>query len=216
MSPFIFMQIDKFIEQLEYKLQEPLPGREAQLKMAHVTRRFYVSAPNNARRAGVLATLFPKNGELNLVLIERNTNDNDRHGGQISFPGGKFEETDQTLLHTALRETEEEIGIDRKDIRILGNLTDLYIPVSNFQVYPFVGFLNYEPIYKPQTEEVNAVLEVPVRHFKAPGIINTTTIPVSKNLNLNNVPYFDVDGKILWGATAMILSELMEVIDRNW
>ena len=201
-----------FIHELERKLQLPLPGRDAQLKMAHITRRLYVEAPKEARQAAVLATLFQKNEDWHVVLIERNASDRDHHGGQISFPGGKYEPSDETMLHTALRETEEEIGISKKDVKILGGLTDLYIPVSNFQVHPFVGYLDYQPVYRLQEEEVSAVLEAPLTVFHQNNIRKTTDIRISRQLTLRNVPYFDVEGKILWGATAMMMSELVELL----
>ncbi len=201
-----------FIQLLEQKLRQPLPGREAQLKMAHTTRHLSLSAPPQSKKAGVLATFFLKNQKWHLVFIERIQNEKDRHGGQIGFPGGKFEPKDQTLKNTALREAEEEVGIARGDVKILGQLTNLYIPVSNFEVYPFVGFLNYEPAYKLQKEEVSNVLEVPLSHFKNPFIKGMTTIRIGKHLTLNQVPYFDMYGKVLWGATAMIMSELIEVL----
>jgi 8-oxo-dGTP pyrophosphatase MutT (NUDIX family) len=207
----IVLAMQHFIQHLENKLKSPLPGRVAQLKMAHITRRLYVSKPTDARQAGVLALLFPKNEAWYVVLIERNANDRDRHGGQISFPGGKFEPQDKTMLHTALRETEEEVGIPQNEVRVLGSLTDLYIPVSNFQVHPFVGWLEAPPDYRLQTEEVSAVIETPLSHFLNPDARRTTNIPVNESLTLKNVPYFDVEGKTLWGATAMILSELLEL-----
>lgn len=204
-----------FIQTLQQKLRQPLPGREAQFKMAHITRRMYVSAPPESRKAGVLASFFWKNEDWHLVFIERNQNDKDHHGGQIGFPGGKFEPDDETLLNTALREAEEEVGIVREDVKVLGHLTNLYIPVSNFEVHPFVGFLEYQPVYRLQEEEVSSVLEVPFSHFRNSAEKRTTNVRIGKHLTLNNVPYFDVQGKILWGATAMILSELMEIIGHD-
>jgi len=201
-----------FIHQLQQKLQLPLPGRDAQLKMAHITRRLYVEAPKEARQAAVLAAFFQKNDDWHLVFIERNANDRDQHGGQISFPGGKFEPEDGNMLNTALRETEEEVGILKNEVKILGGLTDLYIPVSNFQVHPFVGYLDYPPDYRLQKEEVNSVFEVPLAVFHGSGVRKTTDIRISRLLTLKNVPYFDLDGKILWGATAMIMSELLELV----
>lgn len=203
---------ENFIQNLEHKLRLPLPGRESQLKMAHITRRFYVDAPKQARQAAVLAALFLKNNEWTVVLIERNPNDNDRHGGQISFPGGKYEPADSNMLATALRETEEEVGISRNEVKVLGGLTELYIPVSNFQVHPFVGFLEKHPTYVLQEEEVNSVLEVPLSIFQDPSLRQLTDIRISASLTLKGVPYFDIDGKTLWGATAMIISELVDII----
>lgn len=168
-----------------------------------------------ARQAGVLMTLFPKNGEWNIVLIERNANDRDHHGGQISFPGGKAEPSDGTMLNTALREAEEEVGIAQHQVKILGGLTELYIPVSNFQVHPFLGYLEATPTYRVQVEEVNAVLEAPLSHFSQQGTRQVTDIPINSQITLKNVPYFDLHGRVLWGATAMMLNELLELLADN-
>jgi 8-oxo-dGTP pyrophosphatase MutT (NUDIX family) len=200
-----------FIREFQQKLQKPLPGREAQFKMAHITRRMHVSAPPDARKAGVMVLFFPKNDAWNLIFIERNQNDRDHHGGQIGFPGGKFEPEDEILLNTALREAEEEVGIAQKEINVLGNLTSLYIPVSNFEVFPFVGYLNHPPEYRLQKEEVNAVIEAPLSHFQHPEVVRTTSIRIATHLTLRHVPYFDIGGRVLWGATAMILNELLTI-----
>jgi len=202
----------ELIKRLQQNLQRPLPGREAQLLMAPISRRRYMEAPEHARQAGVLATLFQKNGDWHVVLIERNPNDRDRHGGQISFPGGKAEPFDGTMLDTALRETEEEVGISLKKVKVLGKLSELYIPVSNFQVHPFVGMLDFQPDYIIQEEEVSRVLEVPLSHFFGEENKHLTDIRVSKHLSLKNVPYYEVEGKVLWGATAMMMSELVETL----
>lgn len=202
-----------FIEKLGSKLTEPLPGLEAHLKMAHFVRRYYTQAPPQARQAGVMAVFIPKRDEWHLVLIERHPNDRDHHGGQVSFPGGKFEESDTSMLHTALRETEEEIGIALETVKVLGKLSDLYIPVSNFQVHPFVGYLEQLPSgYRMQDGEVSNVLEIPFSHFQSENFRKYTDIQVSQQLKLKNVPYFDVEGRVLWGATAMMISELVEIM----
>lgn len=206
----------KFIDRLAARLQEPLPGQEAQFSMAHVARRNAIAAPTTAREASVLALFYPKANDWHLVLIERqNNNMKDRHGGQISFPGGKYEDQDTSLEYTALREAEEEVGVDAMSIEILGALTELYIPVSNFRVNPFVGFLDHAPAFTPQVEEVRSVLEVPFNLFQDPANQKLTDLKIAPNLMLRNVPYFDVSGKIIWGATAMMLGELLAVLDEN-
>lgn len=200
------------IEKIEKRLNAPLPGRDAHLRMAHITRRHYVEAPAGAKQAAVLMTLFPKNEEWHILLIERNANDRDQHAGQLGFPGGKAELSDGTMLATALRETEEEVGIARGQVKILGNLTGIYIPVSNFQVHPFLGYLNAQPAYQLQASEVNDVLEVPLSHFQLPSTKRVTDIRINPQITLKNVPYFDLHGQVLWGATAMMLNELLEII----
>lgn len=202
----------EIIQKIAHRIQGPLPGREAQLRMAHITRRHYVDTPEGARQASVLLTLFVKNNEWHIVFIERNANDRDQHGGQISFPGGKSEPTDPSRLATALRETEEEVGIPQRDVKVLGGLTDLYIPVSNFQVHPFLGYLDAPPVYQLQLEEVSDVLEMPLSHFQNHGVRQMTDIRIAPQLTLRNVPFFDVQGRVLWGATAMILNELLELL----
>lgn len=204
--------MDTFINHLQARLAEPLPGREAQFRMAHLDRRYLPPPPPDARLAGVLALFFPKNGEWHLVFIERKSNNNkDRHGGQISFPGGKFEQADGHLQQTALREAHEEVGLDHTTVNMLGRLTELYIPVSNFLVNPFVGFIDYTPAFSPQQEEVNGILEVPFSVFQHPDTRQTTEVLLGNQIRLPNVPYFNVMGKVLWGATAMMMSELLVV-----
>ena len=171
-----------------------------------------MGAPVGARQAAVLLALFPKDGEWHIVFIERNASDRDHHGGQISFPGGKAEPTDGSMLATALREAEEEVGIGAGQVNVLGGLTELYIPVSNFQVHPFLGYLEAAPSYQLQLEEVNAVIEAPLSHFRQPGVRQVTDIRINAQITLKNVPYFDLHGRVLWGATAMMLNELLEIL----
>ena len=201
-----------FIEKIEQRMKSPLPGGEAHLRMAHATRLHYMEAPVDAKQAAVLLALFPKDSEWYILFIERNASDRDQHSGQLGFPGGKAEQFDGTMLGTALRETEEEVGISVGQVRVLGALTGIYIPVSNFQVHPFLGYLDAQPMYQLQKEEVNDVLEVPLSHFQKPSNRMLTDIRVNSQITLKNVPYFDIHGRVLWGATAMMLNELMEII----
>ena len=125
------------IDQLRTQLQLALPGRPAQYKMAHAVRVNYPTPPPDARIACVLNLLYPKNDEWYLVLIERmSLYKNDRHSGQISFPGGGLETSDSSLEAGALREAKEEIGVHSEDIEILGSLTDIYIPVTQYVCEP--------------------------------------------------------------------------------
>lgn len=205
------------IEALATALQQPLPGVEAQYKMAHAIRTNYdLERPDNVRVACVLALLYPKADDWHIVFIRRtSTDERDRHAGQIGLPGGKREETDRTLEMVALREAQEEIGVAPDDVRVLGRLTELYIPVSNFVVYPFVGHLNYRPQFIPQELEVDEVIEVPFQHFGKSDIVQKTDIELIDRVRLRNVPYFDLEGQVLWGATAMMMSELIEVCKRD-
>lgn len=208
------MKMD-LIEKLDHRLSAPLPGPEAQYRMAHKVRRSHAPPPENVKQAGVLALLYPKEKDWHLVLIERQShNPDDRHRGQISFPGGRYETGDGHIRNTALREAEEEVGVDASTVQVLGELSELYIPVSNFMVNPFVGWVDYQPSFRPEEAEVKSVLEVPFNLLRHPRTIRTTDMKISEQIILQKVPYFDVDGKVVWGATAMILSELLEVLER--
>lgn len=205
---------DAFIQHLGKRLQEPLPGEEAQFRMAVIHRRTTMSPPEDVRIASVLALFYPKDEETHLVLIERPAvNANDPHSGQLSFPGGKFELEDPDYRYTALRETQEEIGVDPEAIQVLGRLSELYIPVSNFLVHPFVGYTPERPHFVPQESEVKSILEVPFSLIANQKTLLTTDLTIRNGMVLKEVPYFNVYGKILWGATAMMLSELIQVIE---
>jgi 8-oxo-dGTP pyrophosphatase MutT (NUDIX family) len=147
-----------------------------------------------------------------VVLIERVSRSNDRHAGQISFPGGKYDAADKTLYNCALREASEEVGLDPKKVHKIGQLTDLYIPVSGFHVTPFLVYCN-EPIeWKAQPTEVNKILEPSLQHLLDPNTLQLTDLWIAEHITLNYVPYYDVEGKKVWGATAMILSELLTMV----
>ncbi len=200
------------VQNLQRRFKLPLPGVQAQLKMTPDARRFLNDIPKEAVPAGVLVLLFPKNDEWHITLIERNTHQKDKHSGQIGFPGGKIESTDASYAAGALREVEEEVGIQRERIRILGALTPLFIHVSNFVVHPFLGFLEDTPKFSRQVEEVKRVLQIPVSDLLNPGLVKTKGLKVRPNITLVGVPYYDLAGKTVWGATAMILSELKEMM----
>lgn len=205
-----------FVEFLRLRLAGPLPGREAQYKMATLRRIQELGSlllpPPDAKVACVLNLLHWTDDGWRTVLIQRVDHPRDRHGGQVSFPGGRWEESDDALANVALRETEEEIGISPQQVEILGQLTDLYIPVSNFLVHPFVGVLTGPPVFSPQPGEVEAVLTPPLSVFQSPENRKRTDLTLNQGITLKEVPYFDVDGRIVWGATAMIMSEFLELI----
>lgn len=200
------------IQQLQQRLSSPLPGRAAQERMTGRVRPMPDAVPADARPSAVLALTFPKDDILHLLFMRR-TEDGRAHSGQISFPGGRQEPFDADLRATALREAGEEVGILSADVTILGALTPLYIPVSNFMVYPFVGYSAQPPAYNPSLAEVAEILELPADDLFLPATKITTRVrPASvPGLELTVPAYSLPDGTFIWGATAMILSELEAV-----
>lgn len=170
--------------------------------------------PADARPSAVMSLLFPVGDELHLLFIKR-TEDGRAHSGQVSFPGGKQDPTDSDLKATALREAQEEVGIMPADVDILGELTPLYIPVSNFQVHPFVAFAKEKPTYNINQAEVRYILEVRVSELFHPQTKVTTDVvsPAMPGIIRNVKAYQLSDGTIIWGATAMILSELEMILE---
>ncbi len=194
-------------------MQQPLPGVDAQNIMASRVRPLPAEVPADARESGVLALLFPMQDELYLLLIKR-IEDGKAHGGQISFPGGRRDAADDTLQTTALRETFEEVGIPSAEIEVLGQLSPLYIPVSNSNVYPYVGFLPGHPEYSLSVDEVQYVLEVPIRELFNPAIKSVRSITPSAFPDITiKAPVYEWDKEhIIWGATAMMIAELEVVL----
>lgn len=169
--------------------------------------------PDDARESGVLALLFPVQEELNLLLIKR-TEDGRPHSGQISFPGGRREQEDPDLQTTALRETFEEVGVASSDIEVLGALSSLYIPVSYSNVFPFVGYMHQRPDYSLSHDEVQYTLELPLKDLFNPNIKSIKDITPSAFPDITiKAPVYEWDAEhIIWGATAMMISELEEVM----
>ena len=154
------------IHKLKVRLTQSLPGPAAHERMLARVLPLPLKVPEDARPSAVLSLLFPLNNALHVLLIKR-TEDGRAHSGQISFPGGRQEPTDADLHATALREAQEEVGIMSSEVEILGQLTPLYIPVSNFQVYPFVAFAEKRPAYLLSKQEVAYTIELPFQHFLA-------------------------------------------------
>ena len=149
---------------------------------------------------------YIKKNEPHIVLTQRATY-NGTHSGQISFPGGKREITDRDIIHTALRETNEEIGVVEADVKVIGQLSQVYIPVSNFRVSPVVGIINYSPQFVLDNYEVDELIVL-----KLSDLMNIKTLtPASiilPNKTTLSVPSFNFNAKIVWGATALMLNEL--------
>ena len=215
--PFLLpMNLTQLRTQLQQSLTQDLPGREAQLKMSPLPvdwRRFSLEAPPNHKKSAVLLLFYPEDSGVFFPLIKRPTYPG-IHSGQVSFPGGKMDPGDPDLVYTALREAEEEIGIDASKVEVLGRLTNLYIPSSNFLVSPVLGFLEDKPRFVPEVREVARIIPTSVLSIRQPEIQQRTSVSIGEGRELET-PYFALDGEVVWGATAMILSELLHLLAQN-
>ncbi|NDJ78079.1 MAG: CoA pyrophosphatase [Chloroflexi bacterium] len=162
------------------------------------------SRPGQARQAAVLVLLYPHQTQLSFVLIQRTQHDRDVHSGQISLPGGS-QDAGETPVQTALREAHEELGVNG-GVQILGQLDPLYIPPSDFEVHPVVGYTSVRPHWIPAESEVVDVIECPLKWLldDAHKVVEDWEL---RGFQLR-VPWYNVDGHQVWGATAIILSEL--------
>ena len=191
-------------------LQEPRPGLAAQARMATRPRPGWPPEKGIApRQGGVLILLYPHKEQVHLVLTRR-TETVENHKGQISLPGGR-REGDESIEQTALREAQEELGVVPAAVQVLGKLTPLYIPPSDFCITPVVGWVEKRPDWRPDDIEVAEVVEVPLRHLADPS--NWREETWQRGELAMQVPFFLVQGHQVWGATAMVLSEFLAVLE---
>ena len=186
-----------------------LPGHNYLLIIAPPSRIKHLKTnliPENSKTASVLMLFYPDiNNETRLVLMLRNKYKG-VHSNQISLPGGKVDRLDKSLKDTALRETHEEIGLHKDDIDIVGDLSSVYIPPSNFNVYPFIGYINTTPIFHPDPKEVSLILKPKLDYVLNMDIVDSL---VEVNGSTQKVPSYIIDNHILWGATAIMVHEFV-------
>ncbi len=209
------MNFDKFLKSLSKIKNIPLPAEDSQFKMAPPFRKELLQSQKNnikkAKQAGVLALFYPNiNHETTLVLILRKTYKG-IHSAQVAFPGGKLETGDASLKEAAIRETFEEVGVPIHAIEIIRALSYVYIPPSNFYVQPFLGITPQTPQFIKQANEVEAIIEVPLQHLLDESVVSKKTVSTSYSVDVE-VPAFKLNEHVVWGATAMMLSEIKDML----
>ncbi len=191
----------------------PIGGLEAQFKLAPKIRKQLSEEfiqKQQPKKAGVLALFYPNKHNDTCFLLTKRASYNGTHSAQISFPGGKFEPNDIYLQNTALRETFEEVGVETTTISVFKEMTNVYIPPSNFLVTPFLGITNQLPIFKTN-HEVEELIQVTLDDFLNKTVISTTKLSTSYAKEIT-VPCFKLNSYIVWGATAMMLNEIRELL----
>jgi 8-oxo-dGTP pyrophosphatase MutT (NUDIX family) len=209
------MNFNAFLLSVSKIEKATLPAQASQFKMSPPFREQliekYKARIKDAKRAGVMALFYPDlTEETRLALILRNTYKG-VHSAQIGFPGGKVEPSDDSLKETALRETYEEIGVPIQQIEVVKQLTEVYIPPSNFYVQPYMGISKQTPHFIKQDAEVNEIVEVTLAHFLDDGVVTSHEVQTSYDKKIE-VPAFELNGHIVWGATAMMLSEIKDLL----
>lgn len=191
---------------------------DAHLKMAPIERMDALKKLKKdhltPKIAAVMMLVYPKNGISHIVLIIRNSYPG-VHSSQIAFPGGKTELIDKNLAQTALRETEEEVGVRSDSVEVIRPFTEVYIPPSNFMVTPFLGFTETTPKFELQPDEVAGIIEMPLHELFNDQIVVERKLMTSYAIAVD-VPAFKVQEHIVWGATAMMISELKETFRLVW
>ena len=200
-------------EHIAQLLKAELPGKKSHLKMVPPGRELVVNYQDIdlVRYSSVLLLLFPEDGQIYTCLIKRNASMR-HHPGQISFRGGKIEEGESPEI-TALREAQEEIGISPLDVQLLGRLSELYVSASRYTIFPYVGWMDYKPDFSLNEAEAEKLLLLPVQQFQKRLEIRQALMITS--LGIMEVPCYLFEEEIIWGATAMILTEFFDLIGES-
>ncbi|MEX0883075.1 MAG: CoA pyrophosphatase [Cyclobacteriaceae bacterium] len=207
------MKFYELVNYLDSALKAPLPGKKGQVLMAPKPiedARFEPERMKRARKGAVLLLIYPGKATVLVPFIKRPIYLG-VHSGQVALPGGKMDPGDPDLEYTALRETEEEIGVDKTSVKLLGQLSALYVSPSNFSIVPFVGFTENPPEFKPDPREVDKLITCDFSQLIYAGVKKEKTMEPYQGVNIV-APYYEIGGEMVWGATAMILSEFLLIL----
>ena len=206
---------NRFIEDLHIALKGDLPGKKSHSKMVPPHRELDVQPEQlqKVKKSSVLILLYPYEGKLCCCLIKR-PKTMKHHPGQIAFPGGKVDKTDPNELATALREANEEVGLKSDEIKVVGDLSNLYVSVSNFLIHPYIAWSETKPDFIMNPAEVELIIDFPILDCLYQAKFDTTQLKTPTGIL--EVPCIFYNGETIWGATAMILSELLDVIRNFW
>ena len=201
---------------LAARLAQQLPGDNAhqQMMAQPIGQRFKMEYEKPPRKGAVMIVLYPDAGKIYFPLMQRPPYQG-IHGGQVSLPGGKMEDSDDSLIETAIRETFEEIGVKISDNNVIGSLSDLNVTASNFIVKPVISVLDKKPDFVKDPREVEAIFKAEVQHLIHPQTLQEKELTVAQTVRLK-APFFDIEERVVWGATAMILSEFVEILKEHY
>ena len=208
--------MNDFIEKLAQLMSDELPGEAAHVEMSPSGRAKsseYLKYAKTFKESAVAVVLFEENKVYKCLLLQRHEYEGN-HSGQVCFPGGKQDEADEDLLATALRECWEETGICSDQLKLIGELTPVFIPVSLHYVMPFVFFHQSKLIVQPDPYEVKDYFSFSLEELLIKSNMKRTEVPISSSKTLPNVPYFHLENKVVWGATAIMLNELKTILLR--
>jgi len=202
------------IEHIISALEEPLPGKQAHISMLPEGRDLICDETNQSiKKSAVLMLLYPEGNELHFCLTKRNSMLRN-HPGQISFPGGRCENHETDPWNTSLRETEEEIGVPQNQIILIGKLSAVFVKVSNFMIYPYIGFSPEKPAFRVNHHEVEALISLPLSEILSDD--NHTTRNVNTFMGSMKVPCYHINNHIIWGATSMMIAELEAILKQYY
>ena len=208
-----------FIKRLKRSIESGVPGVKAHerllpIKILKKRKDSFAKQKEDGsyRDSAVSIILYPHLESIYCILIKRPEYDG-KHSGQISFPGGKFEDSDVDFEYTARREAFEEVDFRMEDGELITALTQLYIPVSNFLVHPYLLYTPVKPTLTPDKREVEKIVEFDIFDLLQSENQSTKDIQIENSIRLKNIPYFNIQENVVWGATAMILSELKMILE---